>query len=217
MEEKNYQEIKVYELHHKTLLAHGHYTVFLCRGHACNESIFSAPPYKGCGPYTVVEAAIRYDGRKLQQDTKLYRCVDVDDNLNTTAWYLTPQEAAVASESLLRGTDFGMEYGELDIEMVEPMPKEFRVRFELDKDGRLFTRVESHPELNGKVGNGKVFFPDRSFKDCDVGDAIVSVAKEFPTYGFLTGEMVKCPSVELKEALEWSRREYAHQDRKSVV
>ena len=54
---------------------------------------------------------------------------------------------------------------------------------------------QTHWDGDTPQERSKIFFPDKSFDLADVGEAIVSIAKELDTFGFLTGEMVKRTSL----------------------
>lgn len=80
------------------------------------------------------------------------------------------------------------------------------VYFNEDDKGRLYTRVNLHPEEDGKDTPGKVYFPDRSFKSATVGFAEIDLAsvREFDTYGFVKGRMVCFGEFNMSEFLDWA-------------
>lgn len=67
-------------------------------------------------------------------------------------------------------------------------------------DGRLVLYRNVNPNEAGIRTKGKPLFPDASWKDACAGPAIVSISKEFPKYGFVTGKMVDF-SQSTKEAI----------------
>lgn len=88
----------------------------------------------------------------------------------------------------------------LNLEWPE-LPKEHIVIFSTDNQGRLFTTISSHPELDGWLGSKKRFFPDRSWKTATEGTAAVRIVYEKSNYGFVVGEMVTGRAPALGDAL----------------
>ena len=98
-------------------------------------------------------------------------------------------------------------------------PKE--ITFQIDDQGRIFTRIQTQPNIYGQSTPGKIFFPDKSWTGAIfAGNAICRIVKEFDNYGFITGHICPYPSVSLDELLDylWEHKIYRDdEDRKSVV
>lgn len=170
-------------------------TLYVCRGAAVNSSKW----FKN-GDYVIKQETL-----VKTQDTKPETvCRAFDEKLDKmTDWYSSSEEAEEAAKS--EGfTDIEFQTGYLNTEIIAPLQDEFEVYFSLDSKGRPFARIHAHPETEGFAGNGKVFFPDRSFIGVDVGEAIVSISKEFDTYGFLKGRMIPYEMPDMKEFLDWA-------------
>lgn len=196
-----YQEIRTYDA--DTLSNYMWWDrVFTCRGAACDEA------WERRRSRDVRETRILYMGEAPQGGETLCRWVgksnsDLRSALLSTAWYLTEKEAEEGRDRL--GLSGGcLQRGILDLETIDPLPKPFRIRFDLDGKGRPFTRINAHPERDGNTLKGKIFFPDRAFVGADSGEALVSIAKEFDTYGFLSGEMVKFGMPDMDRFLDWA-------------
>lgn len=172
--------------------------LFTCRGVACDEAW---PPHRRGN---VCEERVLYNGEAPMDDCTLYRYVgECDSGLRATAWYLSSEEACEGG-ARLKLCDGDIQLGTLNNETIEPLTQPLGVTFELDKRGRPFTRINSHPERDGKMSKGKIFFPDRSFIGADSGEALVTIAKEFETYGFLSGEMLKYGMPDMEDFLDWA-------------
>lgn len=133
-------------------------------------------------------------------------------NGSYSSWFVTPEDAKHANsgigvevEQLFRAT--------LVTDEVSPLPERFTVSFTKSEDGRFSALVNRNPELNGmKTFLRKVFFPSRKWDGpIGVGEAIVSIDSEKPTYGFLVGEMVKA---DMPEDLKDFAYELCCQDQK---
>lgn len=188
---EKYNEMKVYRANRRFQV--GFPTIYTCRGMACNEVKSS---------FSVVEERLLYTGDCPVADDILCRVREYDGD-KATSWYKTREEAWEAA-GLLKFKDPVPEMAYLNTEQIEPLDKEFEVKFELDETGRPFTRLNAHPEVDGRGRKGKIFFPDRSFVGADLGRAKVSISKEFDTYGFLTGKMEPYEMVDMKEFLDWA-------------
>lgn len=208
-----YNEVKVFTL----TTEYGVDGVYACRGVACNM-VHQWSRRKQEGVRIEGGRLLFHDGDMPTGGELLCRGVDgARNSTKTTSWYFTEIEAQEAAERLRLTpsyvSDNGHKYYSIDratfsAEEIEPQSDVVRVEFERDKNGRLFTRLNAHPERDGFIpqGQSKIFFPDKSFTLADVGEADVSVAKEFDTYGFLTGEMVKFEDKTLTESaiLDWA-------------
>ena len=197
-----YKEIKVFDAMYDDVFYDNWIPACACRGKACDK----LREWSYRKEKRVVESRLLYDGPAPQSGERIYRWVsDTNTGTKTTAWYLSDSEAREAAGQL-RLTDGHLQFGELDMEQIDPLRtgQKFSVQFELDGKGRLFTRINAHPERDGLRGKGKVFFPDRSFVGADCGDAVVSIVKEFDTYGFLSGEMVKFGMPDMDRFLDWA-------------
>lgn len=196
-----YQEIKVYDA--DTLSNFKWWNqVFTCRGTACDEA------WAQRRNRNVRETRILYKGEAPQGGETLHRWVGksnsgLQSGLLSTAWYLTAEEAEEERDRLGLGNGCPQK-GTLNLESIDPLPQQFQIQFELDGKGRPFTRINAHPERDGKTLKGKIFFPDRSFVGADSGAATVSISKEFDTYGFLSGEMVKFGMPDMNRFLDWA-------------
>lgn len=58
-----------------------------------------------------------------------------------------------------------------------------------NEKGQLYFQMETHPEIHGSLRDGKFYFPDRSFKDPDIGYATIEQVIEKGTFGFAIGYM----------------------------
>lgn len=173
--------------------------LFVCRGVACDEA---RSQHRWGNVHE--ERVLYYDGEAPLDGHTLYRYVgERDSDLRATAWYLSEEEACEGG-ARLKLCGGGVQRGILNKESIEPLTQPLTVTFELDEKGRPFTRINAHPEWDGKRAKGKIFFPDRSFVGADSGAAFVSIAKEFDTYGFLSGEMVKFGMPDMNQFLDWA-------------
>lgn len=81
--------------------------------------------------------------------------------------------------------------------------KEFIVNFAYES-GNLNTRVISKSNLDGILTRGKLFFPSKDWReDAFVGEAKVSISKEFKSYGFLDGYMYFEKAAEINHILRY--------------
>lgn len=196
-----YQEMKVYEspLFPSERFSCGHYAdVYTCRGVAHDNT----PPSDG----EVYESRVLYnkaDKALLKEAVTLYRAISPQAD-ECTSWFLSKVEAEESAKRSMHGQDCDIQKGVLCMREIAPLTFPVQVIFSLDEKGRPYTRLNAHPERDGTVGKGKVFFPDRSFAGADVGRAIVSISKEFETYGFLTGEMEKFEMPDMQVFLNWA-------------
>lgn len=187
-----YKELKVYGIVDQFFKT-GLPALFTCRGVACET---------GTSDSSIVEERILYTGDCPDKNDMLYRIREYGTE-KVTSWYKTREEAWEAS-ALLKFQDCVPEGAYLDTKEIEPLAKEFDVEFQLNEAGRPYTRLNTHPELDGRKKKGKIFFPDRTFAGADLGRAKVSISKEFDTYGFLTGKMESYEMVDMKEFLDWA-------------
>ena len=195
---KKYNELKVYRIVDPEY--DGCYApareVYTCRGEACDQQ---KSYYRGC---MVKEERLLYTGSCPDTEIPLWRMCEAY-GAGTTSWYTSQEEAQEAAERM------GFKYIDphqvwLNTAQIEPLEKEFRVVFQLDHNGRPYVRLDAHPERDGHSSKGKIFFPDRAFKGADLGAAMVSISKEFDTYGFLMGKMVPYEVPSMKDFLDWA-------------
>ena len=213
--ENKYNELKVYTLDEP--YGPVHLSVFTCRGVACNTMRRWGASWRR--RVYIVESRILYTGERPTEMDYLYRCYSLDDDcrktVSATSWYMTKEEAEDAAKnlhippmSIYNGKKYyAVQTGTLNTEEIEPLSNSFTVKFQLDDKGRLYTRLNAHPELDGNISDvkGKIFFPDRSFTTADTGEAIVSISSEKDKFGFLTGEMVRFDDgPDLKTILDWA-------------
>ncbi len=173
--------------------------LYACRGKACNEMRRYRNYYKG---KTIKEERILYRENPPENGSVLWRsCSETD--WRTTSWYTSEEEAvnAAAELQLDHPVTICRYY---DAKLIDPLPQKFHAQFQLDKQGRPYVRFDAHPERDGYSRNGKIFFPDRSFVGADEGDAVISVSKEFDTYGFVSGKMVEFGMPGMEEFLDWA-------------
>lgn len=174
--------------------------LFICLGAAKDEkNAYRRNYYKGC---EIKDERLLYFGELPDNIITVWRFCSSTDK-KSTSWYLTQEEAREAAKAL-NLADAEMFSAYLNQEMYEKLPETFHVFFELDDKGRPYARVNPHPELDGRHGKGKVFFPDRTFVGADRGSAIVSISKEFDTFGFLVGKMEQYESPSMKDFLDWA-------------
>ena len=192
-----YKEMKVFDSS-KAINSRWMEWVFTCRGMACDEA------WERDRSREVHETRLLYKGEVLHEEERLFRWIGEDDSgERATAWYLTAEEAEEGRDRL-KLCNGRLQRGTLNLESITPLPQQFEVQFSLDKEGRPYTRVNTHPERDGRTVKGKIFFPDKSFVGADSGAAVVSIAKEFDTYGFLSGEMVKFGMPDMEDFLDWA-------------
>lgn len=118
----------------------------------------------------------------------------------------------VGSEMPPMDQPFNTIEGTLYTDTYEPVSDAFvRTQFWKGENGRLLTRLNLHPEIDGKTCLGKVYFPDRSFVDACEGEAVIEVAsvKEFETYGFVKGKMFTYDEFNMSAFLDWAWENYA--------
>lgn len=206
-----YNEVKVFTLTDEF----GVVGVYSCRGVVCNTIHQWA--YSLQKEARIEEGRLLFHGDKPISGEYLYRCTDAARGSNkSTSWYPTEMEAQEAAKRMRLMPSYSHDGGDVysedqarfSTEEIDPIDKVVRVKFERDDKGRLFTRLNAHPEWDGDTPQerSKIFFPDKSFDLADVGEAIVSIAKELDTFGFLTGEMVKFEDKTLTKSaiLDWA-------------
>ena len=192
--------------------------VYLCRGAACDYMRSNQKGFQN--NLWLEDSRILFYANPPEEGERLYRRVEWVDDKETgrvTSWYLTDEESVAAAKAMhfqpidsFGGKDYYVyQLGFVHTESIEPLPEQFEVEFKLNDKGRLYTRINAHPERDGeKSSGGKFFFPDKNFVTADIGKAMVSISKEFGNYGFLTGEMVKAEDVpEMKAILDWAWEE----------
>lgn len=208
----NYNELKVFTLN--SLGGPAVVNVYLCRGIACDVMRDWGRFYRDNA--RIEESQILFCGDSPEKGATLYRRFEWDNGHETgrvTPWYLTDDEAIKAAEAMhFKPIDvfngkkyYAYQTGYLNTEFIEPI-QQVEVEFKLNDKGRLYTRLNAHPERDGKnISGGKFFFPDKSFTTADVGKAVVSVSKEFDNFGFLVGKMKKVDDIpEIKDILDWA-------------
>lgn len=79
----------------------------------------------------------------------------------------------------------------LHLSMFEPVQFPKVVFFERNEKGNLYFQMETHPEHRGSLRDGKFYFPDKYFKDPDIGYATIEQVVEKGTFGFAIGYMQK--------------------------
>lgn len=192
-----YKEIEVFESYCGHTMAH------VCEGVARDRAQY--------GDGRVHKSRLLYDG-KLEDGYYIYRAVSFSGT-NTTSWFMSRQEAVDAAQRLGIGGDFDVETAMLDLTQIEPISFPLKVVFMSGKDGRPYVQLNLHPEVNGEYGRRKIYFPDKSMVGADVGEAIITSAKEFDKFGFLKGEMVKKKMPEdMADFLDWAWENMAPDD-----
>lgn len=192
--------------------------VYLCRGAACDYMRSYQKDFRN--NLRLEDSRILFYANPPEEGERLYRRVEWVDDKETgrvTSWYQTDEESVAAAKAMhfqpidsIGGKDYYVyQLGFVHTECIEPLPEHFEVEFKLNDKGRLYTRLNAHPERDGeKSSGGKFFFSDKNFVTADIGKAMVSISKEFDNYGFLTGEMVKVEDVpELEAILDWAWEE----------
>lgn len=135
--------------------------------------------------------------------SEMYRATDFEfmcwpdgyDYKATDCWYTSQEDACREAVRVFpdKGSH-GVVYvrGTLNCHVYEPI--EFPVSVFMSyavnkKTGKesLCARLNAHPEIDGMYATGKVFFPDKSWKDVHFGAAEVTITKEMDTYGFISG------------------------------
>lgn len=211
-----YNELKTFTVNAAGVPACVH--VYLCRGAACDYMRLSQKGFQN--NLRLEDSRILFYANPPEEGEMLYRRVEWVDDKETgrvTSWYLTDEESVAAAKAMhfqpidsFGGKDYyAYQLGFIHTECIEPLLEKFEVEFKLNDKGRLYTRINAHPERDGeKSSGGKFFFPDKNFVTADIGKAMVSISKEFNNYGFLTGEMVKVEDVpEMKAILDWAWEE----------
>ena len=165
-----YNEVKVFTL----TTEYGVDGVYACRGVACNM-VHQWSRRKQEGVRIEGGRLLFHDGDMPTGGELLCRGVDgARNSTKTTSWYFTEIEAQEAAERLRLTpsyvSDNGHKYYSIDratfsAEEIEPQSDVVRVEFERDKNGRLFTRLNAHPERDGFIpqGQSKIFFSDQRF------------------------------------------------------
>jgi len=87
--------------------------------------------------------------------------------------------------------------------VAEGSKRTFKICFHRSNEGRLYTRLNMYLTAD-ESKHGKIFFPDKSFNDADVGYANVYISKELETYGFVRGEMVNYSMPNVEDFLSWA-------------
>ena len=167
---------------------------YLCRGMLldCDMHCIPAEHELACppdwDPSADCEALIYRDGNAVSSDDP---------------WYLSAEEAAnayhVSPDDIIPRL--------LNTEVIEPLQFPLLVDVQMGEKGPVVWS-NTHPELDGRYVKGKIFFPDRSWDKEHIckGPAMVSITKEFTTYGFVKGEMVsfEAQSPEYSDFLDWA-------------
>lgn len=188
--------------------------IFLSRGRAIDNSCTQND--KTIDYFTVqIES---FEDEDLTKESQLLRLAVVENDTNKVLWLSnwTTQEVNKyylnEAWKMLDGTRHIEHSSKMFDTTVYEKPKfPQTVTFEIDKQGRIFTRIQMEPNVYGKYTPGKVFFPDRSWKGTlFTGNAVCNIASEKEAYGFLTGYMCPLPSISLEELLDhlWQKRLY---------
>lgn len=184
-----YKEKKVYVSWCDTFKVH------ICEGSAKDRAIY--------GNRNVEESRLLYTGG-LENLTFVYRAEEFGST-PITSWFGTRQEAIDAAKRVGCKKDYVVQEACLDTTVIAPVTFPLHVHFERGIAGRLVARLNLHPEVNGNYGKPKVYFPDKSLIGACAGEAIITGAKEFARFGFLTGKMVKCEMPEdMGDFLDWA-------------
>lgn len=147
------------------------------------------------------------------------RRISVVERDTNKVLYLSPwvsegvyQDYLSAAWKLLDGTCFiNFESIRFDATMYEEPKFPQSITFQIDDRGRMFTRIQTQPNIYGQSTPGKIFFPDKSWTGAIfTGNAICRIVKELDNYGFITGHMCPYPSVSLDEFLDylWEHKIY---------
>ncbi len=79
-----------------------------------------------------------------------------------------------------------------------------KVYIERDIHGELFTRIRVHPECDGLLDKGKLFFPDKEWTDASEGEANITYIDELASYGFMKGSLEVYKLPDIKSLIEYT-------------
>lgn len=181
----------------------GNFKVHVCEGAARDRA------YYGRG--NVASERLLYTGA-IEDLSSVYSAREFIGRA-ITSWFGTRVEVMDALERLGYKGNYIVVEAYLDTTEISPVTFPMKVVFDIGKDGRPFTRLNLHPEVNGTFCKSKVYFPDKTFIGADGGEAIITGVKEFDRYGFLLGEMVKYEMPEdMADFLDWAWRNMDPED-----
>lgn len=125
-------------------------------------------------------------------------------NRGRNIWYTEEAFAFNVSNGRFKVTeDTVIEEAFLNPRLYPEISKEFIVNFSYES-GNLNTRVISKSNLDGILTKGKLFFPSKSWReDTFIGEAKVSISKEFKSYGFLDGYMYFEEAAKINHILQY--------------
>ena len=186
-----YKEMKVFEGH-----SYGGFTfVCTCEGVA-----------REMGYGNVTPSRLLYNKQhesEIEDGILVYQGI-IEMTGERTSWFLTRDEADEAAKRLSGESAYYVDYATLDTTEIAPVQFPLNVVFSSDKAGRPYVRLHLHPEVSGRNGPGKIYFPDRSMVGADVGEADITGVKEFDKYGFLKGEMEKNEMPDIASFADWA-------------
>lgn len=175
----------------------GNLKVHTCEGAARDRAYY--------GDRSVEESRLLYTG-DINELGCVYSAYEFGGN-SITSWFGSRKEVQEALARMGYKGNPLIEEAFLDTTTIAPITLPIRVFFERDQRGRLFTRYNLHPEINGTSGKYKIYFPDKTLIGADEGEAVITGVKEFDRYGFMTGEMVKNRMPEdMADFLDWAWR-----------
>lgn len=145
---------------------------------------------------------LRYTG-ELDEVSLIY-CVRDSAGRRISDWF-SGKEMAESTKSAKSGKYNIIDSIYFDSRVIKPIQFPHPVVFKSGKDGRLFAKLNLHPEINGNRARLKIYFPDKSFIEARPGPALITSVKEYDRYGFLFGEMEKyCMPENLENFLDWA-------------
>ena len=188
---KEYKQIPVYSAQVVGISAV--VKLFTCRGRAADATRALGYESKSW----IQESMLNYVDSLPEDGTRFYAKLQLKP-IRFTNFYPTEAESIQAAEEgcilpvdIIAGkTYYAYQMGILDTTEIAPLPTSFEVRFRRKKEGGFYTQVNVHPEFDGEMNRGKLFFPDRQFKDVSEGPAMVHITKDCGSYGFLDGVML---------------------------
>lgn len=194
------------------------YTAFLFPGFAKDETddkVFKNLLHLSSEDQEELDEAIE-NAKRCNQYRTLYRRVYTNWEHNTKYYgdlYWSREAAELVVDGDKAGDKRPYKDDPSEDTLIEPIsicikdapaiPENFQVILRKDENGKLFTHINTHPELVGRFAEGKLFFPDASWKDVEPGKANVTIKLEKDKYGFLVGENVLDKFANREQALDF--------------
>lgn len=158
-------------------------SIYCCRGVAADQC-----DYNHFDTLYIEETQVHYSDDLPNPDISYYSARSYG-TCESTEWYETYEEAEIQAKKL-GFKSYKVVDAFLNTTVIDKDPRlDFEVTLRVDNEGRIFTRINMHPEMDGMHFEGKLFYAEKSFNDARPGTAIVKVSRETPEYGFFVGRM----------------------------